>query len=134
MIRKPPWWATKAVSLAAQILPSGPIRERYQREFIAELYAMTRWQAVRYVFEVATNARRLRAVVAFDIGQAEQTTARTTRPLTCRLNLHHDWHVFQTEDGGRYKACARCHKEAPDWRLYDMWHYPGDDIRRSFTA
>lgn len=130
-MRAPPWWARKGVALAAHLLPSGPIRERYRQEFLAELYVMTRWQAAKYVFEVAKNARRLRAAVVVDIDRA---TTRTTVAVACRLNLHHDWRMFHTEDGGRYKACARCDKEQPDWRPYTMWRYPGDNIRRSFGA
>jgi hypothetical protein len=34
-------------------------------------------------------------------------------PLTCRLNLSHDWRLHSTEDGNRYKACHRCHKDSP---------------------
>ncbi|MFC5731390.1 MULTISPECIES: hypothetical protein [Nocardioides] len=129
-MRKPPWWASKGAALAARGLPAGPIRERYEQEFLAELYAMTRWQAARYVFGVVASAPRLRRVLACDIDRSEQITAR---PATCRLNLHHDWHMFHTEDGGRYKACLRCHKEHPEWRYY-LWRYPGDNIRRSFGA
>ncbi len=38
------------------------------------------------------------------------TDARRT-PLMCRLNLRHRWKVFSTEDGNRWKGCARCGKE-----------------------
>jgi hypothetical protein len=33
--------------------------------------------------------------------------------LTCRLNLRHVWRLQSTEDGHRYKACRRCHKDNP---------------------
>lgn len=130
MIRKPGWWARKCVTLAAHALPPGPTRERYMREFVAELYAMTRWKTARYVFGVATNARRLRKVVVSD-DQAQDATARTAVPLTCTLNLHHRWHLRNTEDGGRYGECARCHKERPEWINY-LWRYPGDNVRGSW--
>jgi hypothetical protein len=34
-------------------------------------------------------------------------------PLTCRLNLWHTWQTFSTEDGHRFKACAKCDKDKP---------------------
>jgi hypothetical protein len=35
------------------------------------------------------------------------------KSLLCRLNLHHEWHNEFTEDGGRYKRCARCGQDDP---------------------
>jgi hypothetical protein len=32
-------------------------------------------------------------------------------PLTCRLNLRHQWRTRSTEDGNRWKACARCGRD-----------------------
>jgi hypothetical protein len=41
----------------------------------------------------------------------------STRPLSCRLNLRHQWRRYFTEDGARYQACAKCGKEmSPDPR------------------
>jgi hypothetical protein len=37
----------------------------------------------------------------------------STRPLSCRLNLRHQWRRYFTEDGARYQACAKCGKEMP---------------------
>jgi len=38
------------------------------------------------------------------------------RSLMCRLNLRHEWHTENTEDGGHYKRCRRCGKyhQGPD--------------------
>jgi hypothetical protein len=30
--------------------------------------------------------------------------------LLCKMNVRHDWHVETTDDGGRYRRCARCSK------------------------
>ncbi|WP_167525102.1 hypothetical protein [[Micrococcus luteus] ATCC 49442] len=30
--------------------------------------------------------------------------------LLCKKNVRHDWHVETTDDGGRYRQCARCGK------------------------
>lgn len=35
------------------------------------------------------------------------------RPLTCRMNVHHTWRGFRTEDGGHYNRCIRCGKDHP---------------------
>ena len=32
-------------------------------------------------------------------------------PLTCRLNVRHQWRSRSTEDGNRWKACAHCDRE-----------------------
>jgi hypothetical protein len=37
------------------------------------------------------------------------------RALLCRTHLHHLWRIYSTEDGNRYRACARCGKE--HWSL-----------------
>ena len=37
-----------------------------------------------------------------------------TKPLGCRLNLHHVWERRSTPDGGRYRRCARCGKDKFD--------------------
>jgi hypothetical protein len=37
----------------------------------------------------------------------------STRPLSCRLNLRHQWRTYFTEDGARYQACAKCGKDKP---------------------
>ncbi|MEN2741440.1 hypothetical protein ABCS02_26960 [Microbacterium sp. X-17] len=33
------------------------------------------------------------------------------KPLLCRLNLHHHWHLESTPDGGRYMRCTKCGKD-----------------------
>lgn len=35
------------------------------------------------------------------------------KSLLCRLNFRHEWHREFTEDGNRYKRCARCGKDHP---------------------
>jgi len=32
------------------------------------------------------------------------------KTLLCKMNLRHDWHIQTTDDGGRYRRCARCGK------------------------
>jgi hypothetical protein len=39
---------------------------------------------------------------------------RRRGPLSCRLNLRHQWTTVRTEDGGRYRRCRRCGKDETD--------------------
>jgi hypothetical protein len=133
MTRTPPRWARKVIALATQVLPAGPIRDRYHQELDAEMFAMTRWQAVRYVLEVVATAPRLRGVVKGDAGRGDLAVTLPAVPIACRLNLRHRWHIRSTDDGGRYKECARCRKEYPGWTYY-LWRYPGDNVRGSWGA
>jgi hypothetical protein len=34
-----------------------------------------------------------------------------SKPLMCRLNIHHRWENAHTSDGNRFVRCARCLKE-----------------------
>ncbi len=38
-------------------------------------------------------------------------TKTGTRPLLCRLNVHHVWKRRRNEEGGSYRQCARCGKD-----------------------
>jgi hypothetical protein len=105
--------ARQIVELAARTLPAAH-RERYRREFTAELDAMPRAEQFRYAARVLTRTWSLRAA----LGQPALATpggntmmTPPTRPLSCRLHLWHHWRRYFTEDGGRYKACSRCGRE-----------------------
>lgn len=107
--------ARQIAELAARTLPASH-RERYRREFTAELHFVPRADQGRYATHVLSRTWSLRAALT---GPAPATiggsTMKTvpTRPLSCRLNLWHRWRRYFTEDGGRYKACATCGKELP---------------------
>jgi hypothetical protein len=55
-------WCGRIVELAARVLPAEQ-RQRYAREFIAELYGMPRSQQIRHSTQVLTNAWALRTVL-----------------------------------------------------------------------
>lgn len=89
-------------------------RERYGREFTAELYAVPRENQLGYAAAVLSRAWALRAA----LDQTDHTTTkesemaeRPATPLLCRLHLRHQWRRFQTEEGDRYTACVKCGKE-----------------------
>jgi hypothetical protein len=112
---RPALWPSGVVRLSARALPRGPIRERYREEFLAELHGMTRRRQTRHSAGILSRAWALRMAVTTQgrlAGGTEDVTTRTsTRPLLCRLNLHHAWRTRSTEDGARYRRCARCGKD-----------------------
>lgn len=110
-VSRPARWSVVLVRMAALVLP-GSVRERYRREFRAELFGMDRSQQLRHAGGVLFSVWALRRAVtqqASDIEEAEMKR----RPLTCTINVHHTWRRFSTEDGGRYTRCIRCGKDHP---------------------
>jgi hypothetical protein len=102
----------RTVRLAAALLPS-TARNRYEREFLSELFGLTTGQQARYALDILIHTSSLRAAVRTEASEATMTEA-PHRPLTCRLNLHHRWVTKLTSDGGRYEQCRRCGKDRTD--------------------
>ena len=103
------------VDLAVRTLPAAH-RERYRREFTAELHFIPRANQLRYATKVLSRTWSLRQALTEPAPDAigESTMKKVaTRPLSCRLHLWHQWRRHFTEDGARYKACAKCGKELP---------------------
>ena len=118
--RGPTMWARTGVALATRALPAGPTRDRWRQEFRADLQVLGRRRQATYTMGVLANAWALRSAVDREEPTIMEKTVTTRAPLTCRLNLHHHWHVVSTEDGTRYRECRACHK------LWDTWRPPGD--------
>jgi hypothetical protein len=101
------------IEFAAWTLPSSH-RDRYRREFTAELHVMPREEQLRYAFHVLSRTWALRAALnapaVASIGETIMIEV-VARPLHCRLHLWHHWRTCHAEDGHRYKACAQCGKE-----------------------
>jgi hypothetical protein len=118
--------ALQIVKLAARTLPASH-RERYRREFAAELHFVPRADQLRYAVHVLSRAWSLRAAL---IEPAPATIGGSTlknvptRPLSCRLNLRHHWRRYFTEDGDRYQACARCGKDKRLWPSNKNSYFP----------
>lgn len=113
--RSPARWAVAIVRLGTVPLPAGAMRDRYRREFLADLHGMSRGDQARYSLGTAAHCFALRNAVCSDhrhslLGDNDMTI-RSHRPLRCRINLHHDWHTESTEDGARYLQCRRCGKD-----------------------
>jgi hypothetical protein len=112
--RPPRWWARALIAASAAVLPSSA-RARYEEEFIADLYGMSRGDQARYSLGAATHCFALRNAVHTDNRQAptggHDMIIRAHRPLRCLLNVRHDWHTESTEDGARFLHCRRCGKD-----------------------
>ena len=114
--RPPTWWARALIAASVAVLPRSA-RARYEEEFIADLYGMSRIEQAGYVGHVFACCVPLRVAVRSASSRTSHLggidmTSRQRRPLRCRLNLHHDWHDESTEDGSRYQRCRRCGKDA----------------------
>jgi Transcriptional regulator PadR-like family. len=101
------------IEFAAQTLPSSR-RDRYRHEFTAELHFIPRNEQLRFALRVLSRTWALRAAfnapTPASVGEITLTKI-AARPLHCRLHLWHHWRTCHTEDGHRYKACARCGRE-----------------------
>lgn len=108
----PRLWTRQAVRLSTGLLPAGEVRLRYRQELLAEMYAMTRSEQTAHGISVIVHALSLRAAVTSDEHLAKEAEMNR-QPITCRMNLHHVWHLERTEDGARYRRCVRCGKDDP---------------------
>ncbi|HEY2299588.1 MAG TPA: hypothetical protein VGH43_17780 [Jatrophihabitans sp.] len=114
--RPPTWWARALIAASVPVLPRSA-RARYEEEFIADLYGMSRIEQARYTGHVLAGCVSLRLAVRSAVGRTStlegiDMTPRQCRPLRCRLNLHHDWHDESTDNGTRFQRCRRCGKDA----------------------
>jgi hypothetical protein len=94
------------VGLATRALPSGPVRDRFRQELVAEMYGMDREAQRQHALSVLAHAWSLRAAVTDPRGATKEQIMK--KALRCRLGKHH-WVSANAEDGGRYLTCARCH-------------------------
>jgi hypothetical protein len=101
----------RTVRVAAALLPASA-RDRYEREFLSELFGLSTWQQTRYALDILLHTANLRTAVRSAATTPELTmTEHPRRTLACRLNAHHHWVTYSTEDGGRFQRCRRCGKD-----------------------
>ena len=111
--RSPTWWARFLIAASVAVLPRSA-RPRYEEEFIADLYGMSRGDQARYSLGAAMHCFALPNAVHTDNRHSpggHDMIIRAHRPLRCRLNIRHEWHTEATEDGARYLRCRRCGKD-----------------------
>jgi hypothetical protein len=101
-----------AVRSAARPLPAAH-RGRYRQEFLAELYGMTPVEQLHHAAGVLARAWALR--VALDQPARRMANeAATTRQWECRIGLH-GWRRLRNPEGGWYRECLGCGKQAIYW-------------------
>lgn len=110
----PAFLARQSVRLAARVLPAGSARNRYEQEFVAEMYALAPQRQRVYAIGVLTHAWSLRAALA-DNPVVKEEMDMHRKPLMCRLNIRHAWRWDSTEDGARYEHCAKCGRDRSDF-------------------
>lgn len=96
--------ATGLLWVATLLLPRGVSRNRYRREFAAELYGRPRTQQLAYALAVCVHMWSLRTVLVHGSDIADL-------PLRCRTNLHHHWQKHVNDEGVRFQTCSRCGRE-----------------------
>ena len=108
------------VELAAQVLPGGSRRNRYLREFQAELYGMPVRRQTAHALRILASSWSLRRATRNP--NRERRTLMTmlrSKPLLCRLNLRHHWQWQSGPDGDRYERCTKCGED----RLPYTWNF-----------
>jgi hypothetical protein len=106
---RPSWWSMTATRAACHAIPSGPARDRWQRELVSELYGLSAREQARHTLGVFSRATALRAAVTDRDRIIEEVIMR--KHLLCRLHLH-KYKVASSEDGSnRFMRCRRCGKE-----------------------
>jgi hypothetical protein len=103
--------ADRTVRAAAAMLPASA-RNRYEREFLSELFGLNSWQQTRYALDVLIHTVSLRIAIHERARSSELAMSKTPRrPLPCQLNVRHRWTIEITTDGGRHQRCFRCGKD-----------------------
>ena len=111
--------ARLGIALAVRPLPTRRDRDRYYSEFVAELYGQPASEQLRTVSGLLSQTFALRAALGADVARgfdpALTRTTTTGQRLRCRHMRWHHWATFSAPDGGRYVACAVCHKDHGSW-------------------
>lgn len=114
--RAPVPGARLGIEIAVRTLPTRADRERYYREFVAELYDLPPGTQLRHVTGFLSQALALRAALGASPSPVEEQAMSHGRKLLCHVLRRHHYKLYSTEDGGRYRACAYCHRESPGIR------------------
>ena len=111
--RAPVPGARLGIEIAVRALPTRADRERYYREFVAELYDLPPGTQLRHVTGFLSQAFALRAALGASPSPVEEQAMSQGRKLLCHVLRRHHYKWYSTEDGSRYRACAYCHRESP---------------------
>jgi len=97
------------LAVALRLLPAWA-RDRYAAEVGAELMDLPRRRRLGHVARFVVVAWPLRIAV---LRAAAARRGHPEPPRHCLLGLWHRWVVLRTDDGQRYRACARCGLDDP---------------------
>ena len=100
------------VGAATATLPSGTVRERYRLEHLGELSALPAREQVHYAVGALATSWALRRALSKERDMTA-TPTRHSKPLMCRLNLHHSWQNQYNPAGETYRRCRKCGKDDP---------------------
>jgi hypothetical protein len=103
-------WPCRIVELAARALPADR-RQRYAREYVAELYGMSRTQQLHHALQVLACTFALRAALRAAGPTTTQEDLMSTvehRTIRCRLGLHRWEEQENPETKERFELCTRC--------------------------
>ena len=104
------WAARTLVATATLAVPRGPVRDRYRCEHLAELQALPEVHQLRYATGALTTSWALRQAL-IEGWDVTMSPSQLSKPLLCRLNLHHHWKWQYNPTGERYRRCQRCGKD-----------------------
>ncbi|NYJ06569.1 hypothetical protein [Petropleomorpha daqingensis] len=96
------------VGQATRVLPPAD-RERYRREFVAELHGLSPAEQARYVAGLLSQVLALRAALGSSSGSREIPMGTTTRaPFRCRVLRMHRWTARGAPHHTHVRTCLRC--------------------------
>lgn len=98
------------VGAATLALHAGAARERYRREHLAELSALPPSAQMHYAVGALTTSWALRRALSQEKDMS-LTPTRSSKPLMCRLNLHHRWQREHNPAGEQFRRCRKCGKD-----------------------
>ena len=98
------------VGVATVTLPSGGVRERYRLEHLGELSALPGRFQLQYAAGALATSWALRRALSKERDMTT-TPTRPSKPVMCRLNLHHRWQKVHNPAGESYRRCRRCGKD-----------------------
>ena len=97
---------------AAGALPRRADRERYRREFVAELYGLRPAERARYVAGLLSQVLALRAALGTANHPQELPMSTSIRaPFRCRVLRMHRWMGHGAPHHGHVRICTLCGEE-----------------------
>lgn len=107
---QPPWSARTALDLAIRTLPPEH-RERYAREFYAELYGLSRREQTRMAFGMLLHIQHLVWALGDPSPDLDRRVAKH-KDWRCVLFIHHDVRRHNHEEAlvRYYFECTRCRR------------------------